>query len=365
MAKMMFDLQSFPLMANIAIFATGAVIIWFAGSRIARYADQISRQTGLGSAFVGLLLLALATEMPEVATTITAAITGNAPLAVNNLFGGVVTQTMMLAVADVFLARNALTFFTPNPALMLQGEMLIFLLGLAASLMLIGEYLVFMQVGLWPLVLLLFYISTLYLVHRYEKHGQNWQATNVPDFVIDAGNENQREGTTGPQNSQDAVDETPSLQKTILRFAGVSLIILVAGFFLVRAADALAVQTGLGANFIGASLLAVSTSLPELSTTIAAVRLGNHGLAVSNIFGSNAIMIALLFFTDLFYREGPIFNTFQASALFAALMGIVVTAVYLVGLTERLNRTVLRMGIDSFAVLILYLLSLVGLYLLR
>jgi cation:H+ antiporter len=153
--------------------------------------------------------------------------------------------------------------------------------------------------------------------------------------------------------------------RLLASFAGASAVVLAAGVVLAQAADALAAQSGLGASFVGVTLLATATSLPELSTTIAAVRLGAYSLAVSNIFGSNMLMVALVFLADLVYRPGPVLAAVDRSAVFAVAMGIVVTAVYLIGLIERRDRTILRMGLDSAVVLALYVGSLGVLYLLR
>jgi cation:H+ antiporter len=144
-----------------------------------------------------------------------------------------------------------------------------------------------------------------------------------------------------------------------------SLAILASGSVLATTGQALAHQTNLGSSFVGATLLASTTSLPELSTTLGAVRLGAYSMAFANIFGSNAIMVALLFLNDLAFRQGPILETVDRSASFAATMGIVVTVVYLAGLIIRRHRVVLRMGIDSLAVLLLYALTLLGLFALR
>ncbi len=112
-------------------------------------------------------------------------------------------------------------------------------------------------------------------------------------------------------------------------------------------------------------MVAISTSLPELSTTIAAARLGAYSMAISNIFGSNALMVGLLFVSDVFYREGPILEAVDSSAIFAAASGVVVTSVYLIGLIERRNKTVGRLGLDSLTVLFVYAGTILVLYTLR
>lgn len=101
------DFQSYSIVLKLAIFAVAAGVVWFAGSRIAGYADGITNQTGWDQALVGLLFLAPATETPEIGTTMTAAATGNRNLAVGNLFGGVVMQTAILAVVDLTVVRKA------------------------------------------------------------------------------------------------------------------------------------------------------------------------------------------------------------------------------------------------------------------
>ncbi|MEZ4728475.1 MAG: hypothetical protein R3E79_15180 [Caldilineaceae bacterium] len=348
------DFQSYSIALNLALFVIAAGVVWVAGSRISGYADGIATQTGLDQAFVGLLFLALATETPEIGTTMTATVTGNAPLALGNLFGGVVMQTAILAVVDLTVVRGALTFFTPRPVLLLQGILLTMLLGLALAAVTAGELFAFFGVGLWTVLLFGAYVLTLYLSHRYQGRERWHPDTPVAELL---------EG----EEAQDAAAMRKeyaewSLRRLSLFFVGGSLVILVAGVVLARIGEALAAQTGLGSTFVGATLLAISTSLPELSTAIAAARLGNYSMAVSNIFGSNGIMVALLFLADLFYREGPILAAGDAASTFTVAMGIVVTAAYLAGLVERRDQVFLRMGLDSVAVLVLYLGSLVVLY---
>jgi cation:H+ antiporter len=351
------NFQSYALWINLLIFAGAAGVVWLAGSRISVYADGISERTGLGQDFVGLVFLALATEMPEIGTTMTAAGSGNAQLAVGNLFGGIMMQTAILAVVDLFIGRRALTYFTPRSVLLLQGTMLALMLGLILAATTAGELFSFFGVGLWSVLLFAAYIGSLYLSHRYEGQ-ERWQ----PDVPIE-------EMMASDDSEDDDEPDKPhekyagwSLTRLALFFAGGSLLILLAGVTLAQAGEALAEQIGLSQTFVGATLLAASTSLPELSTCIAAARLGNYSMAISNIFGSNGIMVALIFLADLFYREGPILGVVESASMFTVAMGVVVTCAYVVGMVERRNQTVLRMGLDSVAVLGLYAGSLVVLY---
>jgi cation:H+ antiporter len=181
-----------------------------------------------------------------------------------------------------------------------------------------------------------------------------WKATNAP------------EETPGEQREAQASKEGHLSNARLYGFSSLSaLAILAAGWALAQTGDALSEQTGLGASFIGVALVAGSTSLPELSTALGAVRAGNHQMAVSNILGTNCLEVALFFLADGFYRGGPILAATDTSAIFAASLGLVVTCLYLVGLLERRDRTFLRMGYDSVAVLVAYSGGLVGLYFLR
>jgi cation:H+ antiporter len=112
-------------------------------------------------------------------------------------------------------------------------------------------------------------------------------------------------------------------------------------------------------------LLAATTSLPEVSTTIMAVRLRAYTMAISNIFGSNLIMIILILPADVLYRPGPVLARADASAVFAITSGMLVTAIYMVGLLIRSSRTIRGVGVDSILVMAVYLATVAGLYVLR
>lgn len=338
-----------------AVFVVCAGIIWLAGSRLAVYADIIADRTGLGEAFVGLVLLATATSLPEIGRTISASLLGNVPLAVDSLFGGVVLQTAVLAIADIVVAHRVLTYFAPRPVLLLQGATVVLLLGLAIAGIAAGEFLQLFGVGLWTAILMTVYVFSLYALKRYETREQ-WRPVHVPKELKEA--ESARVGERGKHGEH-------SLAQIGVRFALSSAVIFVAGVVLAEVGDALSTQTGLSAGFVGATLLALAGALPEISTTIAAVRLGAYSMAVANIFGTNAFLVTLLFLSDLFFRQGPILDSVGKSSIFAAAAGIVTTSVYLIGLIERRNRRILGMGFDSAIVLICYAATLLVLYLLR
>ena len=343
--------DTLPFWLNLSIFAGAAVCVWVAGTSLARRADVIASRTGLSHAFLGVVLLGIATSLPEIATTTTAAAIGNTRLVSNNLFGGVALQVAILAVADMVAVRGALTYFTPQPVLLFQGVMLLLLLAVALAGAAALEPLSFMGIGATPVLLLVGYLVTVWLSQPGE-YLPRWRATHTPTVADESEGRND-----GP--------DTPSAARLYLSAGAAALVILAAGWALAQTGDALADQTGLGASFVGVALVAASTSLPELSTTLGATRQGNHQMAVSNILGTNCLEVALFFLADSVYRGGPILAEADRSALFAATVGMVVTCIFLIGLLERRDRTVLGMGVDSLAVLLVYGCGLAGLYALR
>lgn len=340
-----------PLWMNLAIFAGASVFVFLAGTRLAEYADAIGVRTGLSHAFLGMVLLGIATSLPELATTVTGSLIGNARLVAGNLFGGVALQVAVLAIVDLIAVRGALTYFTPQPVLLFQGVMLLLLLSLAMAGAISAEPVAVWGVGLTTVLLMAGYLLTV----RFSSGSDylpRWRATHG----------------VGPADG--SISEPPRVKETSNRrlyiYAALAgLVIFVAGWALARTGDVMAEQTGLGASFVGVALVAASTSLPELSTTLGAARRGNHEMAVSNILGTNCLEVGLFFVADLFYRTGPILAATDRTALFAGALGIILTCIFLLGLLERRDRTVLGMGVDSLLVLIVYLVGLGGLYYLR
>lgn len=337
-------LDALPLWVNLAIFAAAAVCVWFAGVRLEAAVQTISEKTGIGSAFGGLVLLGLATSLPELATTITGGTIGNAALVSNNLLGGVMMQTAVLSVADLALRRGALTFFAPKYSLLLGGVSLASLLGVALTVLILGDTISFLGVGLGSTTIFAANMMLIYLNYRSRK--PRWNPA-VPHREM---------------KKPKPVTEPRSLRQAWIVFATGSAAIFLAGSVVMLSAETLTKQTGLAASFVGATLVAITTSLPELSTTISAVRRGHNAMAVSNIFGSNLWDVSLLFIGDIFYRQGPLLANAPRQAMFTCALGIVMTCVYLWGLLERRNKTLLRAGIDSIVVLAIYFGGLTMLY---
>lgn len=350
------DFQNHSLMVNIAMFCLSAVLVWIAGTRIARYADQIATITGVGHATVGLVLLAGVTSLPEVAVSLSSAAVGTPVLAVNNLLGGVALQISILAVADAILGKEALTVVAGSGLILLQVTMTIVLLLLVAAAVVAGDT-PLAGIGAWSWGLLAMYAFAIGTI-AHSQGSRAWVAQKT---------QRQREHAARLQAEQSACgpSEAKPLRSALGKTALAGAVILAAGFALSLTGNAIAQQTGLGQNFVGAVFMAVSTSLPEISTVLAAMKLRRYEMAIADIFGTGLFNVALVFVVDAVYAGGPVLNEVGQFSLFASLLSALLAAIYLVGLIERRDRTIARMGIDSFAVLVVYLGGLLLLYQLR
>jgi cation:H+ antiporter len=342
------NFASWPLWLNSLVFAVAAAFVWAAGTRLASYADEVSRITGLGRALIGAVLMAGITSLPELATVVTAAVRGSAALAVNNMLGGIAMQVAVLAIGDFVLKRRALSSILPDPGVMLQGALGIVMLCVVAAGIVVGEVAI-LGMGAWSLLLVVLYGLAAWMMAG-ERTAHAWKPASARVGLPEEGKE-----------------ERPSygLKRAIGLVTLTGVVILVAGFVLTRTSEALASQTGLGENFVGVVLLAVATSLPEVSSVIGAVRGHHYEMAYGNILGTNLFDIGLIAVADLVYTGPPVLNEVDTFSAFAALLGIAVTAIALVGILERRDTTVARMGVDSIAIVAVYLSGLIVLYQLR
>jgi cation:H+ antiporter len=341
-------LAQLPIPATLAVFLAAAVGVWLAGTRLAIYADAIAARKRIGQAFMGLIFVAAATSLPELVTTLYGAYAGEAQLVLGNMFGGITMQTAILAVVDLLFVTYALTSYPTGPTSALEATLLIALLAMLLGLHSVGELALPFGVGLGTVLLGLAYVGIVMMLRHYDGV-QSW----IPVESIDAALPRMTDSEDG-KTGIDAMG-TPGL---IVGFALMGAAILMCGLALIASAAAIAEQTGLGSSFIGMTLLATATSLPEVSTTISAVRIGAYSMAISNIFGSNLLMVAMVLPADLVYHGAPILGAIDKGTAFAIISGVLVTSIYLAGLIIRSRRTFLKMGIDSALVLLIYLITL-------
>lgn len=333
------DASSHPLWINLTIFAVAAVFVWLAGTRLSRYLGRISEITGIEQAIVGMLMLGVLTSLPEIANVATASYFDNPALAANNLLGSAAINLVLLAVADAIFGRDALTSIVAQPAILLQSTLCMLVLAVVAAAITVGDVLV-LGLGAWSTGVFLLSLGAFWMSTGYGRrsqwtlHGHKSPAPSPPS----SNEKNNKKELTG----------------LLIRIAIAAAVILVAGYSLSQTGDALAEQTGLGTGLVGFLLIGFATSLPELSSISTSIRMRRHEMAIGEVLGTNFVNVSLLLLADAVYTGGPVINELGAFEAVSALLGTILTGTLLVGLLERRNPVVLRIGYDTLAILILF-----------
>lgn len=327
-----------------AIFLVSAAVIVYAGTKLSRYGDQIAELTGLGGLWIGVVLMAGATSLPEVFTTVSASLLDAPDLAAGDLFGAGMTNMLTLGLIDL-MHRQKRVWQQAAFEHALSAGLAMFLTGLAAFFILLGQDIKHSGIGFGSMTLLLFYILGMRVIFRQEavKRRQRQQ-----EKVIEG---QAREEDEGPSKRD-------GLKRAAIGFGFAALGLLIAAPFLAGSANEIAERSGVSATFIGTSLVAITTSLPELVTAIAAVRLGAFDLAVGNLFGSNAFNMAAFFFVDAAYRNGPLLNAVSDAHAMTALWSILLMSTALMGIIYRVEKRYMLIEPDSFLIVLGYCLGL-------
>ncbi|MDH5740114.1 MAG: sodium:calcium antiporter [Nitrospira sp.] len=331
-----------------AVFLASAAVIVYAGTKLSRYGDQIADLTGLGGLWIGVVLMAGATSLPEVFTTVSASLLDAPDLAAGDLFGACMTNMLTLGLIDL-MHRQKRVWQQAAFEHALSAGLAMFLTGLAAFFILLGQDIKYGGIGLGSMVVLLFYILGMRVIFRQEsvKRRQREQ-----EKVVEGQAHKEERGPS----------KRDGLQRAAVGFGLGALALLIAAPFLASSANQIAEQSGVSATFIGTSLVAITTSLPELVTAVAAVRLGAFDLAVGNLFGSNAFNMAAFFFVDVAYQSGPLFNVVSDAHALTALWGILMMSVALMGIIYRVEKRYLLIEPDSLAIILAYCLGLILLF---
>jgi cation:H+ antiporter len=333
-------IAALPVPTVLGLFLACAAVIAVCGVMMTGRADRLADRTGLGEALVGALILGAATSLSGTVVSVTAALDGRASLAFSNSIGGIAAQTAFLALADMTFRRANLEHAAAEATNLIQGVLLIALLALPLVALTAPE------VTIWAMHPVSLVIPLVYLggmaVSRQVRETPMWRPVETSDTRADT-----------PEEEPKA--DTGSTLRLSLEFAGLMAIMGIAGWLIAQTGSALIDQVGLSASLVGALMTAVATSLPELVTTLAAVRRGALQLAVGGIIGGNMFDTLFLTLSDAAYRDGSLYHAATREDFFWIATGILMTTALLAGLITRERHGPARMGIDSLALILIYL----------
>jgi cation:H+ antiporter len=349
----MFGTLSLPVL--LLVFAGAAVGVWVAGIKLSDTTDVLSSRLGLGEALGGLILLAIVTNLPEIAITASAALSDELGVAVGNILGGVAIQTVVLVILDVFgVDGDPLTYRAASLSLVLEGILVVAVLTVAVMGSQLPVSLVFGRIDPAGLLIAALWVAGVWLLAR-ARAGLPWQEKGDAPHGQEA-----PRGHSRARKDQEARNKGVSTGRAAAVFSVAAVVTLAGGVLLERSGEAIAGSMGMSGVLFGSTFLAAATALPEVSTGLASVRMEDYKLAVSDIFGGNAFLPVLFLVASLLSGKAVLPRA-QDTDIYLTGLGILLTVVYLYGLIFRPRRRVLGMGLDSLVVLVLYLLGAAGL----
>jgi cation:H+ antiporter len=319
-------------------FVLCIVVITVAGVNLSRYGDAIADKTGLGGTWIGVILLATVTSLPELVTGITSVTVANTPdIAVGDILGSCVFNLSIIVILD-FLHRKESVYSRASQGHILSAAFGIMLIGFTGFNILLshqGANFQIGHVGLYSPFILFFYLIMMRTVYRYE-------SAQIEKFA------------------EAQADQYPNLSKrqAIARYFIAALFVVVAGSFLPFIGKHIATQMGWYESFVGTMFIAFATSLPEIVVTIAALRVGAVDMAIGNLFGSNLFNIVIIGIDDIFYTQGSLLKAVSPTHAVSALSAIMMTGVAIAGLFYHPRTRVLKMvGWTSIFLFCVYLLN--------
>ncbi len=320
------------------------VVIFFAGTKLARYGDVIAEKTGLGGLWIGILLMATATSLPELFTGISAvALVGAPNLALGDAFGSNLFNLMIIAVLDI-LHREGPLLIRVRIGQLLLGGLSIVLIALATLAIFFSTSIPGLHIG-WvsiftPLLIAIYLLS----LRRAFHHERSQQAQAIEEVKI-------------------LHYEGISLPRAYTNYSIAAAVVIAGAIWLAFVGEEITEMTGWGSTFVGSFFLAAVTSTPEVVVSITALSMGAADMAVANMLGSNMFNMGIVLASDdLFYRAGPLFEDASINHVFSGLVAILMTCVIVVELASTSRKKVLP-GVSWYSI-VLIALYLLGFYIL-
>lgn len=338
------------------VFGVGAVFIWVAGVYLSKTTDALDDRLGLGEALGGMILLAIAGSLPELAITVSAALQNNIDMAAGNLIGGIAMQTLVLVICDaVVRGKRPLSYLVGSLVPVLEGLLVLQVIAVAfMGAVLPDTATVGNAVSPASIGIVVVWFAGIMVLNRSRKNPR-W--STVAEGSSPGRAHRREEHATAPKPYA-----TSSTAVVAGIFALGSLVTLAAGVVLQTSGNLIATRLGVNQVVFGATFLALASALPEISTGVAAVRLGDNQLVMGDIFGGNAFQLCLFLLADLLAGQ-PVLPHAGPSNGWLAALGSFMTAVYVVAVIVRPEKRVLRLGYDSIFAVVLYALGLWGLVL--
>lgn len=317
-----------------------------AGLFLSKTTDSLDRRLGLGEELGGLILLAIAGTLPEIAIVASASLSGHLDLAVGNLIGGIAIQTLVLVVLDAASGpTRPLSFLVGSLTPVIEALIVIVCLATVLGGAALPASTSVGGVSPTSIVVVVLWLGGVWLVNRVRKR-TDWHI-EMPGSR--PGRRTVREDH--PEERRPYVKRSTAFVATVFGIA--AAVTLGAGVALQSSGSALADRMGLQGAVFGATVLAAATALPEISSGIGAVRLGDHQLAEGDILGGNSFQLTLFLLADILAGT-PVIVAAHGSDVWLGAAGLLLTGIAAAAVIARPKHTFLWLGIDSIAMVVIY-----------
>lgn len=318
--------------------------IFYAGTKLSLYGDIIAEKTGLGRTWIGAVLMASVTSLPELVTGISSVTFADVPdIAVGDVLGSCVFNMLILAILDAIYKPMPLSTKAHQGHILSAAFGMLLLSVVVLSILLVNHTFSVGWVGIYSLIFIGIYFFAMRMLYYFEKK----QFAMFIDKKIKL-----------------LYGDIPT-KTAVTHYTLNAVIVVGAAIFLPEIGEGIAESTGLGQTFVGNIFVAMSTSLPEVVVSIAAVKIGAIDLAIGNLFGSNIFNILILAVDDILFIKGPLLSFVNQDHAIAAVSAIMMTAVATIGLTYRAEKKHLPLSWDSIGIVLIFLTNLVLLYSMR
>jgi cation:H+ antiporter len=337
----------------VGAFLVGAVATWVAGIYLSRATDGLDERLHIGEALGGMVLLAISGTLPEIAITVTAALQGHLDIAAGNLIGGIAVQTMVLVICDFMVVGDRpLSYLVGSLIPVLEASTVVGLVGLVLLGSLLPASVTVGGVSPASIAIVIGWFAGVAILYRV-RNAPAWEVT-MP------GSRPGRPHRRIPHPTIPHPYAKTATSKLVLIFSAAGAITLVAGVALAASGEQLASRAGINGVVFGATFLALATALPEISTGIAAIKLGDNELAMGDIFGGNAFQVCLFLVADLIAGR-PVLTAAGPANAWLATLGVILSAVYAVSAVVRPTRRFARLGADSIVAIVVFTAGTAGL----
>jgi cation:H+ antiporter len=320
------------MLIDIGGFMICALLIFFHGQKLSKYGDRIATLTGFGRVWIGLILMAAVTSLPELGIGISSvAIVGSADLAVGDILGSCVFNMAILSLLDALSPGDPILSRVSKSQILAVTLSTILIAMVGLSIFLSHDFVMIGWIGVTSFSFAVGYLVSIKLMHAMGK-----EENSASNHTVSS-------------------SDKKELHTVILWYSVHAVVVVAAAFVLPYFAEGIALKTGLGESFVGTFLLAGSSSFPEIAIAIGAVRIGAADMAVGNLFGSNIFNVFTLFINDLFYTKDYLLKDASDNHLITVFAIIIMNCIAIAGLIIKPKTKQFRyLAWDTLLILLVY-----------